>query len=75
MKLIRSYNFWLSLSGAVGLFVVSIAKILGYSIKAEGVSEIIMSFCGILIVFGIVNKPKKEEIDLSNKDDNKNNEC
>jgi len=61
MKLIKSYNFWVSLSGAVGLLAVSISKLFGLNIGADGVSEMIMSICGVLIVFGVVTKPKNEE--------------
>ena len=59
--MIKTYNFWVSLAGAVGLLAVSIGKMFGYQIEAEGVSEIIMAICGVLIVFGIVKKPKTEE--------------
>ena len=72
MKLIKTYNFWVSLSGAVGLLAVSIGKVFGVEIAKDGVSEIIMSICGVLIVFGIVTITKNE--DDSKEDENKNNE-
>lgn len=61
MKLIRSYKFWVSLSGALGILVVAICKAFGYAIEATGIEEIVMSICGVLIVFGIVKKPKEKD--------------
>lgn len=61
-KLIKSYNFWTALAGSVGLLVVSIGKMLGYEIQAQGVEEVIMAVCGVLIVFGIVKKPTTKAI-------------
>ena len=62
MKLLKSYKFWVALSGAVGVLVVQISKLFGLKIEASGVEEIIMSICGILVVLGIIEKPKDEEI-------------
>ena len=64
MKLIKSYKFWVSLAGAVGILAVSIGKIFGIEINADGIEEIIMGLCGILIVFGIVSKPKEVDKDI-----------
>ena len=61
MKMMKSYKFWVALSGAVGLFITSLSKILGFEISSEGVSEVIMAFCGVLIVFGIVSKPSEDK--------------
>lgn len=58
-KLIKSYSFWTALAGALGLLAVNIGKLFGVVISASGVEEIIMSICGVLIVFGIVPKPQK----------------
>ena len=64
-KLIKSYRFWSALAGAVGLLVVNIAKLFGYTMSSVAVEELIMAICGVLVVFGIVAKPeqtdKKEE--------------
>lgn len=62
-KLIKSYKFWTALAGAVGLLVVSFAKIFGYSISSSGVEEFIMAICGVLVVFGVVKKPKSKSKD------------
>ena len=60
-KLIKSYKFWTALAGAMGLFVTAISEHIGINISAEGVKEIIMAFCGVLVVFGIVKKPNTSE--------------
>lgn len=77
-KLIKSYKFWTSLAGAVGLLFALISEHIGLKIDAEGIKEIIMAFCGVLIVFGIVKKPnnsqKLEEIDLTENSVSFNND-
>jgi len=65
-KLIKSYKFWTALAGAVGLLVVAIGKACGVSISAKGAEEVIMSICGVLVVFGIVKKPKEKETGQEN---------
>lgn len=60
-NLIKSYKFWTSLAGAIGLLVTAISEHLGIVISAEGVKEIIMAICGILIVFGVVKKPTNKD--------------
>ena len=67
----KSYNFWVSLSGALGLLAVAIGKAFNVQIQAEGVEEIVMTLCGVLVVLGIVTKPKKD--DSVEKDDRSDN--
>lgn len=59
-KLIKSYKFWTALSGAVGILVVCVAKIFGLCISSAPIEEAIMALCGVLVVFGIVKKPKTQ---------------
>jgi len=61
-KLIKSYKFWTTLAGAVGLFITAISQHIGINISADGVKEIIMAFCGVLVVFGFVKKPSTSEL-------------
>lgn len=61
-KLIKSYRFWTALAGALGLLVVSIAKLFGHTMSSVVVEELVMAVCGVLIVFGIVKKPETEEL-------------
>lgn len=57
-NLIKSYKFWTALAGSIGLLAVSIGKVCGYNIASDGIEEIVMALCGVLIVFGVVKKPK-----------------
>ena len=78
MKKIRSYGFWTALSGAVVLFLKALGDICGFSIQDDLVSGIIMAFAGILVVFGVVNMPQKEdekEGDPKEDEDNENGEA
>ena len=56
-KLISNYGFWTGLSASVVLLLNSIAKIFGFSINNKIVDDIIMSICGVLVVFGVVSIP------------------
>ena len=60
-KLIKSYRFWTALAGSTGLLVVSTAKIFGVTISSTAVEDFIMAICGVLVVLGIVKKPKIKE--------------
>ena len=62
-KLISNYGFWTGLSAAVVMLATSISKACGVSIDNKVIEDIIMSVCGILVVFGIVSIPptKKEQ--------------
>lgn len=71
-KLFKSYRFWSALAGSLGLLVVSIAKLFGYTMSSVVIEELIMAVCGVLVVLGIVKKPEQSEKDdtIAN-DDNK----
>jgi len=69
-KLIKSYNFWTGLAGAVGLLFVVIAKLFGKEIESKTIEDLIMAICGVLVVCGIVIKPKTntkqiEQVDIN----------
>lgn len=70
-KLIKSYKFWTALAGALGLLVVSIAKVFGYTMSSVVVEELVMAICGVLVVFGIVKKPEHIEQTAINKQQDK----
>ena len=61
IKLIKSYKFWTALAGSVGLLFTLISEHVGVNINAEGVKEIIMAICSVLVVFGIVKKPSQKQ--------------
>lgn len=67
--MIKSYKFWVSLSGALGILAVTVGKLLGYDIQASGVEEIVMAICGVLVVLGVVAKPNEQEDDKQSTDE------
>ena len=75
IKLIKSYKFWTSLAGSVGLILTAMSDTFGISINVSGVKETIMAICGVLIVFGVVKKPvqeKKENQEQKTDDESQN---
>ena len=77
---LKSYKFWVALSGAVVIFVKALGQAFGFEISADVIDGIIMGFCGVLVAMGLVEKPTKSlaENDAQNpthknlKVDNKN---
>lgn len=67
---IKSYGFWTALSGAVVILAQSIAKCFGVEIEEELISNIIMSICGVLVVFGVVTMPNKKVDSEKDKEEN-----
>ncbi|MBO5310315.1 MAG: hypothetical protein J6A98_03870 [Clostridia bacterium] len=56
---LKSYKFWVALSGAVVIFVKALGQAFGFEISADVVDGVIMGFCGILVAMGLVEKPAK----------------
>ena len=71
---IKSYGFWTALSGAVVILVQSISKCFGVEVQEELISDIIMSVCGVLVVFGIVTMPNKKETEENTEETEINQE-
>ena len=67
---IKSYGFWTALSGAVVILAQSIAKCFGVEIEEELISNIIMSICGVLVVFGVVTMQNKKVDTEEDKEEN-----
>ena len=63
-NLIKSYKFWTALAGSIGLLLTLISEHIGIYINADGAKEIIMAVCSVLVVFGVVKKPQKQEESL-----------
>ncbi len=63
MKKIRTYGFWVALSGAIVMLVNALGRAFGFEIEDKLVSDIVLAFAGVLVVFGIVIMPQKEEND------------
>ena len=68
----KTFSFWTGLSAAVVILMQSIGKMFGFAVNEQGISDIIMAICGVLIVFGIVNKPEKEQKNTQENDFNNN---
>ena len=68
MKNFKSYGFWTALSGAVVVLINSVGKCFGFSVEEEIVTNIIMAIAGMLVVFGVVSMPKKEDGKQTNDD-------
>lgn len=66
---IKSYGFWVSLSGAVVVLVEAIGRAVGFIANADIINNIIMSIAGVLVVFGIVTMPQDEAVDDLNLDE------
>ena len=73
MKKFSSYAFWLAFVGALVVFLEDIEALLGIDINTTLIESVILSFCGILVVLGVVTK-KDQAIDTeANKDVNETN--
>ena len=61
LKKMKSYSFWTALSGALVIFIKSICKMFGVEIQDEIISSIVLGFASILVVFGVITMPSKED--------------
>lgn len=52
----KKYTFWVAFVGVFVLFLQNLAKALGYEIDTTNIESAIMSFCGVLVVLGVVSK-------------------
>jgi len=57
----RSYGFWMSLSAAVLLVVQTVLHRLGIQIDQPFVQEIISAVLAVLVILGVIAKPKTQE--------------
>lgn len=57
----RSYGFWMSLSAAVLLVVQTVLQRLGIQIDKPFIQEIISAVLAVLVILGVIAKPKKQE--------------
>ena len=73
MKRFSNYAFWVALSGAVAVFLEDISNCLGLSINVSVIESLILSFCGVLVVLGIVNKKDDGASKTDELEDNKIN--
>lgn len=69
---IKSYSFWVALSGSIVIFVNALGELFGFSVQDDLISGLIMAFAGILVVLGIVTMPKDNTNQEGEKQDEKN---
>ena len=69
---IKSYSFWVALSGSIVIFVNALGELFGFSVQDDLISGLIMAFAGILVVLGIVTMPKDNTSQEDEKQDEKN---
>ena len=74
MKKFSTYAFWVGLSSAIVIFLEDIETLLGVNINTQLIENLILSFCGILVVLGIVVKDKKKEEDLTTNNNDTDDE-
>lgn len=77
LEKMKSYSFWISLSGALIIFINCLGNIFGFKIDNSVVENVIMSFAGVLVVLGIVVKDTKKEENSKkelNEEDEENSE-
>ncbi|MBO4412972.1 MAG: hypothetical protein J5779_03055 [Clostridia bacterium] len=67
MKRFKKYSFWVSLSGAIILFVQVLGRIFNFISNDELINDLVMSFAGILVVLGVVSSPTDENDDNTNE--------
>ena len=54
---IKTYNFWVSLASAVILLINTLGKQFNFSVDESLYNDLFTSFCGILVLLGIIVPP------------------
>ena len=54
----KSYKFWVALSGGLTIVGKTIAEACGVTLDEKLIDTLIMSMCGILVAVGLVEGPK-----------------
>jgi len=73
---VKSYKFWVALSASLIILLRTLGEAFGFTISEKIVDGIIMGFCSVLVVLGIVEYPvdknKDDKGNIENKDDKEN---
>ena len=69
MNRFKDYRFWTALAGGVVILLNALGECFGFSVDNDLVSGLIMAVAGILVVFGVVSKPKENQNEEENKSD------
>lgn len=62
----KSYKFWVALTSAIIIFLKTLGNEIGLHISQEVLSNIVMSFCAILVVLGFVKDDRDGPKDQDN---------
>lgn len=65
-----SYAFWVAVTGAIVVFLQNLGKVVGFNFNSSAFESIVLSFCGILVVLGVLNQNKDENSDLKEDEPN-----
>lgn len=74
LKRLKDYNFWISFSAGLVILLNAFGNAFGFSIKNQIVEDCVMAVAGMLVVFGIVNRNKDDEIDSNTNDEVEDNQ-
>ncbi|MDD4408605.1 MAG: phage holin [Clostridia bacterium] len=73
---VKSYKFWVALSASLIILLQTLGEAFGFTISEKVIDGIVMGFCSILVVLGIVEHPAdknnddKENIENDKKSEN-----
>lgn len=73
-KRIKTYSFWVSLSGAIIVLVQAIGRAVGFIANADLINNIVMGIAGVLVVFGIVSSPTEAELNETEEEEESDEE-
>ncbi len=65
-KKIKSYSFWVSLSGAIIVLLNAFGNAFGFEIENKIVEDCVMSIASVLVVLGIVSNGKNSKENAAN---------
>lgn len=65
-----SYAFWVAVTGAIVVFLQNLGKVVGFNFNSSVFESIVLSFCGILVVLGVLNQNKDENSDSKEDEPN-----
>lgn len=65
-KKIKTYSFWVSLSGAIIVLLNAFGNAFGFEIENKIIEDCVMSIASILVVLGIVSNGKNSKENATN---------
>lgn len=62
----KKYTFWVAFVGVLVYFLQNLANLIGCDLDTTNIESAIMSFCGVLVVLGVVTKDDDKQSTLQN---------